>query len=362
MALSLADSDCDRQMTMNEEQQLIVETSNRIFSDLCTKDIVDRGESGEWAQSLWQALETSGLTLAGIAEDAGGSGGDVADALLVIRQAGLCAAPIPLAENFIAATLLVEAGVELPAGPLTVVGAVEGGKVELSKRGNHAEIVGELAQASFGEHCKHWVIVGENEIGVVSSASLSTSPTLNIAGEPRSGLSVDTSTGSINGLNVVKLNGASERLRQLGAMTRVSLMCGAMTSILDMSVAYALERKQFGRAISQFQAVQQQLAILAGEVAACQRAADSILYSHAAMDIAIAKSRVGEAVQKVADISHQIHGAMGYTREHPLNLRTRRLWVWRDQYGNETFWQQQLARTIVAKGADALWGVITQAN
>ena len=256
MALSLADSDCDRQMTMNEEQQLIVETSNRIFSDLCTKDIVDRGESGEWAQSLWQALETSGLTLAGIAEDAGGSGGDVADALLVIRQAGLCAAPIPLAENFIAATLLVEAGVELPAGPLTVVGAVEGGKVELSKRGNHAEIVGELAQASFGEHCKHWVIVGENEIGVVSSASLSTSPTLNIAGEPRSGLSVDTSAGSINGLNVVKLNGASERLRQLGAMTRVSLMCGAMTSILDMSVAYALERKQFGRAISQFQAVQ----------------------------------------------------------------------------------------------------------
>jgi len=43
-------------------------------------------------------------------------------------------------------------------------------------------------------------------------------------------------------------------------------------------------------------------------------------------------------------------------------LRTRRLWVWRDQYGKETYWQQQLARTIVARGADALWDVITRAN
>ena len=106
-------------MTMNEQQQLIVETSHRIFSDLCTKEVVDRGEAGEWAQALWHALETSGLTLAGIAEDAGGSGGDVADALLVIRQAAEFAAPIPLAENFIAATLLVEAGIELSLRKLT---------------------------------------------------------------------------------------------------------------------------------------------------------------------------------------------------------------------------------------------------
>jgi acyl-CoA dehydrogenase len=349
-------------MTMSEQQQLIVETSRRIFSDLCTKEVVDRGEAGEWAQALWHALETSGLTLAGIAEDAGGSGGDVADALLVIRQAAEFAAPIPLAENFIAATLLVEAGIELPAGPLTVAGALECGTIEFSQQGSATDIVGDLAPVSFGLHCNHWVIVAENEIAVVSPKALNAAPMLNIAGESESIFPSGTSIGSIEALNVVKLNGASERLRQLGAITRVNLMCGAMTSILDMSVAYALERKQFGRAISQFQAVQQQLAILAGEVASCQRAADSILNSDAVMDIAIAKARVGEAVQKVADISHQVHGAMGYTREHPLNLRTRRLWVWRDQYGKETYWQQQLARTIVARGADALWDVITRAN
>ena len=346
---------------MNEQQQLIVETSRRIFSDLCTKEVVDRSESGEWAETLWQTLESSGLTLAGIAEEAGGSGGDVADALLVIREAGVCAAPIPLAENFIAATLLVEAGLEIPAGPLTVVGAMEGGQLELRQVGNNAEILGNTGQVSFGNHCKHCVVVGENEIGVISAMDLDSSLVVNIAGEPEIRVKGD-SIGSVDGVKVTKLEGASDRLKQLGAMTRVSLMCGAMTSILDMSVAYALERKQFGRPISQFQAVQQQLAILAGEVAACQRAADSILYSDAAMDVAIAKARVGEAVQKVADISHQVHGAMGYTREHPLNLRTRRLWVWRDQYGNETFWQQSLAKHIVSQGADALWDVITRAS
>jgi acyl-CoA dehydrogenase len=126
-----------------------------------------------------------------------------------------------------------------------------------------------------------------------------------------------------------------------------------------------MERQQFGRPIAQFQAIQQQLAVLAGEVAACQRAADSLndaLVSLNRLDIAIAKARISEAVGAATEIAHQVHGAMGYTMEHGLNLRTRRLWCWRDEYGNEGYWQQAIGRFVVSKGAENAWQTVTDAG
>jgi acyl-CoA dehydrogenase len=128
-----------------------------------------------------------------------------------------------------------------------------------------------------------------------------------------------------------------------------------MSSILELTVQYALEREQFGRPIAQFQAIQQQLAVLAGEVSACQRAADTLLDASGVFNIAISKSRLGDAVAPVCEIAHQVHGAMGYTREHPLNLRSRRLWVWRDEYGEEVYWQHRLGSDLCMSGADSLW-------
>ncbi|MBT3833940.1 MAG: hypothetical protein HOF53_21000, partial [Gammaproteobacteria bacterium] len=93
---------------MNEQQQLISETLNRLLTDLCTPEVVDRSESGTFAENLWQVLTETGLTAAGIGVEAGGSGGDLEDSLLVIREAARFAAPVPLAEHFIAGLLLSE--------------------------------------------------------------------------------------------------------------------------------------------------------------------------------------------------------------------------------------------------------------
>ena len=50
---------------------------------------------------------------------------------------------------------------------------------------------------------------------------------------------------------------------------------------------------------------------------------------------------------------------MSYTREHNLHYSTRRLWSWRDEFGNETYWQSRLGRMIASRGADALWPLLT---
>ena len=160
-------------------------------------------------------------------------------------------------------------------------------------------------------------------------------------------------------------------LVQLGAAARAQQMAGALEHILEQSVQFSLDRVQFGRPIAKFQAVQHNLASLAGEVAAAGAAADAAaeaIASHGlggalvAAEVAIAKLRVGEAAGTGAAIAHQVHGAMGFTYEHSLHHATRRLWAWREEFGNETHWATQLGHMVAEGGADELWPFITQGS
>jgi len=103
---------------------------------------------------------------------------------------------------------------------------------------------------------------------------------------------------------------------------------------------------------------------LAGEVAAASAAADAAAEACSGEDIAvgqvaIAKVRGGEAAGTGAAIAHQVHGAMGFTYEHSLHQATRRLWAWREEFGNEAVWARRLGRMVAAHGADGLWPFIT---
>ena len=135
-----------------------------------------------------------------------------------------------------------------------------------------------------------------------------------------------------------------------------------MERILDLTLSYANEREQFGRPIAKFQAIQHNLAILAGEVAAAVRAGDAgiaaLSTSRQRLEIASSKARVNEAAGVVAEIAHQVHGAMGFTHEHQLHHFTRRVWAWREEFGNEIYWRQELGQHIAGLGPDGVWPFI----
>ena len=57
-----------------------------------------------------------------------------------------------------------------------------------------------------------------------------------------------------------------------------------------------------------------------------------------------------------------ILGAMGFTYEHVLHHYTRRLWVWRRDYGSETYWGAKLGRALAEAGADAFWPSLTASS
>lgn len=342
---------------MNEQQRLIEDTLHRLLTDLCTPDVIENSEFGEFASELWQALTETGLTSASIAVDAGGSGGDADDSLLVIRAAAGHAAPVPLAEHFIAALLLADHGASVGSDAMTV--ASGDFKLDGANR-----LTGTAAGVAFARWCKQAVLVAASASGPmlcrVDLADARIEFRNSVAGKPRDTVSFDTvlSAGNIHETD----ERASEKLQLLGAATRCLMMAGALESVLEMSVRHSMEREQFGRPISRFQAIQQQLAVLAGEVTASKSAGDAICMSfhdRNSADIEIAKARIGESVSICTEIAHQVHGAIGYTREHQLNHRTRRLWCWREEYGNERVWQKQVGRRFLQGGADSLWSTAT---
>ena len=180
----------------------------------------------------------------------------------------------------------------------------------------------------------------------------------NYAGEPRDSFRLD-------GVSVTAIGegGSRDDLHFDGALFRAAQMAGAMERVLDMTVAYAKERAQFGRTISKFQAVQQQIARLAGEAAAASAAShaagDARSLGPARFETACAKLRAGEAAGEVAAIAHQVHGAVGFTHEYHLHFLTRRLWSWRDEFGSEAEWNRMNGRAIAAAGADHIWATLS---
>ncbi len=160
--------------------------------------------------------------------------------------------------------------------------------------------------------------------------------------------------------------GPAARLPEMAATARANQMAGALERMLDMSVQYALERKAFERTISRFQAVQHLLARLGEEcaaaVAAANSAADTLAQGEAGtallLEVAAAKVRCGEAAEAGSAIAHQVHGAIGFTSEHPLHRLTLNALAWREDYGTEAHWALALGREVSAGGADALWPLL----
>src|SRR5262249_25776893 len=118
-------------------------------------------------------------------------------------------------------------------------------------------------------------------------------------------------------------------LRERGALIRAALMAGALTATARLTVNYAGERRQFGRPIAAFQAVQHHLVGIAQEASLVQAAIDAAARAPGPFEIAAAKALSSRAALIATLAAHQVHGAMGMTQEYPLHHFSRRLWAWR---------------------------------
>jgi len=349
---------------MNEFQTLLHDTVTRLFTDLVTQPLLEQTEEGAWPTALWDAIEECGLTRPHLPEAYGGADGSWLDAHIILYATGLHATPAPLAETMLASWLLAQAGIEIPDGPLTVF------PEPVDPAALSATTLQEWsARLPWGRNATHAVFcVGaadEPRIGLVALGDATITHGENLAREPRDWVVFDHAP--LVALDRAPL--AADAVTLYGAMVRSAQMAGALASLLAQSVRYVGERQQFGRPIGSFQAVQQELAKLAGQVAvsdiaakAAFRAADRAVVDpdlSPRFEIAAAKVILGDAVDPGTSIAHQAHGAIGFTYEHTLHFASRRLWSWRAEFGSAAYWAAQLGHDAVARGADALWPYVT---
>ena len=342
---------------MSEMRTLLADTAARVMRDA--------GDA--FSPRLWQAIEDAGLPAAAIDEQKGGAGADLGDAMTILRVAGSHALPAPLAETMLAGWLLSESGLAVPPGPLTAAPVERAALPTLTRTQGVWRLAGNARFVPWAHGSAAIAVLAAHD-GKLMVARVAPDRCLlergkSLADEPRDDLRFDDVTLAPEDAAPAGRAVDAEALWRRGALARVAQMTGALEAVLELTVRYAGERVQFGRPIGKFQAIQQQVAELAALVAASGVACDAAIAAAerdaAAFEIAAAKARISEAAGPAAAIAHQVHGAIGFAREHRLNLYTRRLWTWREEFGDESFWWTWLGRTVARVGGEKLWPFLT---
>ncbi len=339
---------------MSEQRQLLSDSATRLFE--ANRDAAARAQSHGWQQNLWDEIDALGIADILIAESAGGSGADWDDACAILQASGHWQIPLPLAEAMIARKLTADAGLEVPRSPLSIAAMPTG---TLSRDGRAWKFSGELLGVPWARDVSHIITAlpfdGHPHVVALAVANATVHERTNLAYEPRDDLQFD----GAQVLAAPASGGEAHRLFEYAALARTAQIAGALQSALERSIAYVQERKQFGRPIGQFQAVQQQLALFGADAAAATCASRSAAIAASAGDasfqIAAAKLRANQAIGVATATAHQVHGAIGFTQEYALRHATQRLWSWRSEYGNDRYWSEQLGRTVIASGADNFW-------
>ena len=349
---------------MSEDRAMLIEVATGLFRDRCTPEDVVAAEASGWSEGLWSALVDSGFPYVSVPEEAGGSGGDVADACALLTVAGRFAAPVPLAETgLLGGWLLAAAGLQLPEGPLSVAAGRPGDAVQLSGGPGSWRLTARAERVPWGGRSERVALLatvdGNHYVVSAPVASADVTAGRNLAAEPRDSLTWDDVALPDDAVGVAPAGVDAAALRLRGALSRAALLSGAMARVSELTVRYTGERHQFGRPIARFQAVQTHLVTIAEEAQlaglATEAAALNAQPEPGFFDVAAAKTATGEAATIAARASHQAHGAIGMTKEYELGQLTRRLWSWRDEFGSERYWSRELGRQLAEAGADELW-------
>ena len=351
---------------MAESENIVAETAARIFADLADAQTINRDKKGEWKAPLWQALTEAGLPLAWVPEDCGGSGASLAEGFSVLSAAGRAAIAVPLAETMLAGWLLAQAKISSPDGEMTVAPASPKDRITLNADGS---LTGKARGVPFAKAAKHIAVLASDakglSIALVDPGKCRIDAGLGLGGD-------NSDTVTFDKVQPVTIKPAPKEFDQtqlmlMGGVARSLQIAGALESMLEISVRYSNERVAFEKKISKFQAVQHNLARLAGEsaaaLAAATSAADAIANAKSFddevfLEAVAAKIRCSEAAEKGGGIAHQVHGAIGFTIEHILHRYSLRALSWRDDFGSESYWAVELGKLVANKGADELWPLV----
>lgn len=338
---------------------LLADSADRLFAGLCNEAAAHGIENGGSANALWEQIEDSGFADVLLPEERGGAGLALPDAYPLMYAAGRHALPVPYAHTLLARAWLHAAGAEVPAGSIAIAG-----------HGLHAEGMNATAQAQAFGRAAQWLLaqmdgrtlllpLGTAERNPTESGPAWRGPTERGPAASRDSLDAELHWQALPAdADAGCTQDPGCGLDTLCAAGTAALLAGAADRVLELTLAYANQRKQFGKPIGRFQAVQNQIAVMAERAWAARMAAQmacrSADWRPGAVPAAIGKGVASEAAAIIADIGHAVHGAIGITREYELQRYTRRLREWRLAGGSETFWYRSVGAALLQTQDSAL--------
>ncbi|MBS0473668.1 MAG: acyl-CoA/acyl-ACP dehydrogenase [Proteobacteria bacterium] len=328
---------------------MLADMIQRLFERSLGDAAQSEAREGKWLPALWAEVEEMGLPLALLSEEQGGFGLAPADQGEALRLLGHLAVPLPVAETMAANRLLAEAGLPLAEG---AAGLARADDLTLAD----GRLSGTVHRVAWGENLDCLALaVGNTLYHVPRSGWTLTEPGTALNFHPRPSLAIDWVVDASAPL-------PHDPLAE-GATVRAFQIAGALEAALDLTLEHTATRVQFGKPLQKNQVVQHELAKLAGELACATAAADLAAEALARGDlrgVAAGSLRAREAAGNGASIATQMHGAIGFTREHPLHLFTTSLWTWRDEFGGQVFWATLLGRAAMAAGEEGYWPMVTE--
>jgi alkylation response protein AidB-like acyl-CoA dehydrogenase len=371
---------------LNEDQRILQKTARDFLKEQCPKELVrslDDSEDGH-SPELWSKMAELGWMGMLLPEEYGGIGWSFLEMVILMEEMGYNICPGPFISTTILGSLpLLMAGSEdqkkklLPKvaeGELILTMAVcesDGGfepstlKLAAARKGGGWVVDGSKLFVTDALAADYIVCVARTDAGSDPEAGLTLflvdakSPGVNI--NPLKTISKDKQCEvifdnvSLDETAVVGSVGEAwpiiKAVMDRAAVARSAETLGAMRAALDLSVAYANDRVQFGRPIGSFQAIQHFLADMwvdiIGTRTLIMKAAWKLAVDQPAdKEVGMAKARAGEMGRKATFVGHRIFGAIGFTMEHDLHLYHRRTVAADLAFGDPEFHHEQVARSL----------------
>lgn len=334
---------------------MMAESVSRLCEQHCQPAVLNCAEQGEFPAALWARLGGSGVFHLLVDEERGGIGAGIADTAATLAVLGSYAAPGPIVEAIVANFARCAVGVPPLEEPQSLAVADE---VKSAASG----VAGAMAAPSvrWGQQVDSILVAcGGDAAGIAevkpADAEFSLIPTL--SSEPAWRMVIP----SADHRPTPVLPSFIERLTGIVALGRCAEAVGAIQWMLTSSLSHAQERSQFGRPIAKFQAVQQMLAELAAEASAADAICNAACELADAGDwtlLPAAVVRIVDAIDRSVAIAHQVHGAIGFSKEHGLNFRTRRAMQWCNDAPLFGTWGEMLGDRLLAAKDTGLWEIL----
>jgi alkylation response protein AidB-like acyl-CoA dehydrogenase len=366
------------QFGLTESQEFLKNSARKFFAGECPSAEMRRLMETDTAYdgTLWSKLTDQGYTGIIFPEAYGGVGLGKVELMLLMEEAGRALLPGPFFSTVVLAGTVLDA-IGTPGHKEKYLASICQGEVrstvaileagaswnlrDIQLSAVNGKLNGEKFFVSDAAVADFLIVVARNGVFVVDSKARG----LKIS--PMSGIDLTRK------LSVVEFNNTpAEELGSdlnlpwafdIATAALAAELVGGMQRTLDVTVEYAKTRKQFGKPIGMFQAVQHQCADMYLETESSRSA---VYYAgwaleenspDAATAVSIAKMYCSDAARTVGNRGIQIHGGMGFTWENDLHLYYRRAKASETAFGDATFHRERIASMVIDSARVSAKGV-----